>query len=273
MASYVLSEGLDQSAVSIEEITQLLAESLDDIAQSDEKLTQLATNHAILAEIVKPATPGGLSLLQKQEMNLKNFKWLGRTRLIQVISIFSMVAIFTLIIILSQNNFARGDLRDPVESITLVIVSYLGASFLLLYQANDNAVKGKYDPKYGSTYFIRILLGIIAGVLLAEIIPQFQGDDISDLPKIVLALIGGFSVNVVYRILVRVSESVESLFRGSMKSVIEAQVEANRLQHLSQSIQMRQAIASKLIALSGELPEQQKQQINELADQIITGLL
>ncbi len=238
--------------------------------------SQLIASHALLAKRVKPATPGSLSLLQKQEMSAKRFKWLGRTRLIQGLSIASVAAIILLVIILAANNFARMDLSNFAEATTLVLVSYIGASFLLLYQANENAIKGTYDPKYGSTYFIRVLLGMISGVLLAEILPlasnQNSGEPVSDVPKVVLALVGGFSVNVVYRILVRLSETVESLFQGDMQTLISSQIESNRLEQLSQSIEMRQGIATRLTRLSAQVSDQkQKDDIEDLINQVLKG--
>ena len=285
MASYSLSLGKDKSEGFINEIAQIAEfdytsefkeSQLTAVACSNEELEKLIRNHALLAKIVDPATPGSLSLLEKQETRRQSFKWLGRTRLIQVLSALTVLAIISLIILLPQYNFGREDLNPIMEVVILAILSYIGASFLLLYQANEIAVQGRYDPKYGATYFNRILLGIISGILLAEVIPTpqssgLEGNTQSDLPKILLALVGGFSANVLYRVLVRISETLESLFQGSLNARIEAQVQSKSLEQLNQSIEARKNIASKLVAMSTELPEQQKQEIAELATEIIKG--
>ena len=46
----------------------------------------------------------------------------------------------------------------------LIAAAGLGASFQALFQANRYVVAGTFDPKYESSYWIRFVLGLIAGL-------------------------------------------------------------------------------------------------------------
>ena len=99
----------------------------------------------------------------------------------------------------------------------LLTAAALGACFAALFQANRFIAEGTFDPKYESSYWIRVILGLIAGLLLSHMVP-LTNDDISKLSvtKPMLALLGGFSAAMVYRIISRLIEAVESLVRGKV---------------------------------------------------------
>ena len=50
-------------------------------------------------------------------------------------------------------------------------VAGMGASFAVLFEVNRYTLKAAFDPIYEPFYWIRFALGLIAGVLLAELVP------------------------------------------------------------------------------------------------------
>ena len=64
---------------------------------------------------------------------------------------------------------------------------------------------------------MRFIHGLIAGIVLPELIPV-QGDQALSRP--LLALLGGFSASVVYRLLSRLVDTLESLFQGDPREFL-----------------------------------------------------
>jgi hypothetical protein len=104
---------------------------------------------------------------------------------------------------------ATGDTK-LYNALELVAAAGLGAIFYGLHKANRYVTRGSYDPKYEASYWIRFTLGIVAGILLAVVL-EVGGN----LSKPVLALLGGFAAEAVYKILVRFVEMLETLVDGT----------------------------------------------------------
>ncbi len=122
-----------------------------------------------------------------------------------------------------------GDAARPVFWMTAFYLALagLGATFAVLYDARKHVVEGTYDPRLGSNYAIRIALGLISGLILAQILsdPELagvgSGDGAAPAPvgnlelfgKPVLALLGGFAAQLVYTALSRFVGALESMFQ------------------------------------------------------------
>ena len=95
----------------------------------------------------------------------------------------------------------------------------IGASFFILFKISHYIVNNKYNPKYESYYWIRFLLGLIAGLILASLIPEIPlipEEDLS-LARPALALLGGFSTVGVYSIL----ESLMNMVKSNVEEKID----------------------------------------------------
>jgi hypothetical protein len=106
----------------------------------------------------------------------------------------------------------------------------LGACFSVLYDARKFVVEGTYDPRVGSNYTIRVALGVVSGVLLAQILTDPEiGDNASGLQVFglpVLALLGGFGAQLVYTILMKLVAAAESIFEEDRREAILAREQA-----------------------------------------------
>ncbi len=122
---------------------------------------------------------------------------------------------------------------------------------------------GTFDPIYVASYWIRFVLGLLSGTILAIIIPieSIGHDDATTVLKgfgpTVLALLGGFSATVVYRILNRLITAVESLFRGETRSLVQAQEHAAKTRFAEQSVQDRLQLSGRLTKLQQQLSSSQ----------------
>jgi hypothetical protein len=169
----------------------------------------------------------------------------------------------------------------------LLAAAGLGACFAGLFQANRYIANSTFDPKYESSYWIRIVLGLMAGMILSELIPldifggggaENSGSGVTTstqaLGKPVLALLGGFSAAAVYRIIARIIDALESLVWGDGKETTAAQEQAARAQFESQLTQNRLSLASNLTKIqqklgSGASPEELKQELDKIMNNLI----
>jgi hypothetical protein len=180
-------------------------------------LDRLVRAHAELVHIVAPATPRTILLLSRERES--RLAMLGPVRLVRhmLIVVIVLLAAFVLLATSPEVNHGSGDIFTSsgmpllLNELFLLTAGGLGAAFSSLFTASRYIKAGTYDPKHESTYWLRLILGLMAGLLLPALIPM---GDAGELSKPLLALLGGFSASVLYRILERLVQTVESLVRG-----------------------------------------------------------
>jgi hypothetical protein len=210
---------------------------------------RLGQMHAQLAQLVAPATPRSLRLIREGSYN-RVLTFLGRVRLARLMTYLAIVLVAAFVVFAMKGSFSEKNAVGKAligsnllfgatgstkifNALELVAAAGLGAVFYALYKVNGYVIKGTYDPTYEPTYWTRFMMGIIAGVLLALVIPLQGG-----LAKPFLALLGGFSAQAVYKILIRFVEALEALIHGPeaekpedvRTEVAKVQVEAAKVQ-------------------------------------------
>jgi len=181
-------------------------------------LEQLVRAHTELVHIVAPATPRTILLLSRERES--RLAMLGPVRLVRHMLIVVIVLLVAFVVLATSPdvNHGSGDIFTSsgmpllLNELFLLTAGGLGAAFSSLFTASRYIKAGTYDPKHESTYWLRLILGLMAGLLLPALIPM--GADTGELSKPLLALLGGFSASVLYRILERLVQTVESLVRG-----------------------------------------------------------
>lgn len=187
-------------------------------------LTMLAALHSKLAALVSPAMPGTLQLLRAESCKSSKLHGvlgpLRNLRLLTIASFGCMAGFVLLSLSPAVNREAMASDIYTMHGLPLLTVlcfllssAGLGSTFHALFTAHGFIASATYDPRYDTSYWIRIGLGLVAGLLLAVLVPM-QGGDAPTLAKPLLALLGGFSAALVYRILRRLVDTVESLFHG-----------------------------------------------------------
>lgn len=259
MARYALTSGLVVPADAVEKLESIAAQArregpdsdspdltTDHSRAGDDVLSDtdgngivrlLATIHDQLARIVAPATPRTIHLLAMESAKGGFWHFLGPVPLVRRMMLAAIICLFAIVAL---------SLSDQVNMVNigkdwLVLSGYvllnnllfllasagLGASFQALFQANRYVVAGTFDPKYESSYWIRFVLGLIAGLLLAELVPLRSaeatetGGIIGGFGKPALAMLGGFASAVIYRLIHRLITAVESLVRGETRDIID----------------------------------------------------
>ncbi|MBL4604540.1 MAG: hypothetical protein JKY02_02410 [Flavobacteriaceae bacterium] len=97
----------------------------------------------------------------------------------------------------------------------LASISGLGVLFHLLKKISTSVEQSTLVPEESVNYIAQILLGIIAGLLLSEILSVYIHPDPKNatlLSKSVLALIGGFSSDAIFSILQGLILRVKNIF-------------------------------------------------------------
>ncbi|MCP4655512.1 MAG: hypothetical protein GY856_08850 [bacterium] len=241
----------------------------------------LARVHEQLARIVAPATPRTILLIAKEQQKKGFWLFLGPVPLVRGLMLAAVVFLVGLVCI-SLSEQVNGQVSWSTESgwsllleeLFLISAAGLGAAFTALFQANRYIVDGVFDPKYDASYWIRIVLGVIAGMILALLIPIEGSGSLKELTKPTLAMLGGFSVAVVYRILNRMVVAVESLVQGDSKDQVKSEVKAAQVRAEEEQGDNRLRLAAGLMSLKEQIgteakPEQIHQKLRQILGQLV----
>ncbi len=185
----------------------------------------LINAHNLLCKNVAPATPKSIVYTKKlYEKGTKKsiFNKLPLLRNLMILAVLFLIAF----IATGQSSLVNNDsLKDGImdsNGTSLVLnlfylasVAGLGVLFYLLKEVSTSLKKGTLVPEDYIAYMSQILLGIMAGLILSEILASYVVDpntNASMFNKSVLALIGGFSSDAIFSILQGVINKVKSIF-------------------------------------------------------------
>lgn len=244
-------------------------------------VSDLVRAHDHLARLVHPALPQTLVLLERERRRSGLLTMLGPVRLVRHLMLASGFFLFTFIAtsLSPYVNESSGDLFNSsglellVNEAFFLSAAGVGASFAALFQVNRYIAKGTYDPKFDASYWTRFILGLIAGIVLAELIPV-EGS----FTRPALALIGGFSASVVYRILTRIVETLESFVSGELPpgarpdSLLAGGAEVAGA-GVAIAAAERVKLAQALTTLRNEAVATGETALNEKLAEIVTGLV
>lgn len=246
-------------------------------------ISSLIGVHEKLVKIVEPAKPRTILLLEEESQQSGLFKFLGSVAFIRRMIMAAIICLVLFVTISlspeinnqpgSWNLFQSSGWSLLLKELFLLSAAGLGASFTALFKANRYIVEGTFDPKYESSYWIRFSLGFIAGMILATLIPIEKSME-ADFGKPLLAMLGGFSADLVYRIISRVIESLESLFRGDNKSLLQAQKQYTKVRAAEEDTQNRFKLAANIMKVQQNIdastnPEEIKKKIGKLMDDML----
>lgn len=242
-------------------------------------LLNLNATHGRLAKLVAPAMPKTLHLLDPEydsngQPIQSAFPWLGRIRLVRmmIVLVVLLVPVFVGLAVdagtrldsasgLFEGNF----LEKSQTALYLIVAASLGAAFAALTKAFRYIGNLSYDDKYEPSYWVRFVLGVVAGMILSVVLSQafvFNGSSSASgsgnqsatmlvtIP--LLALVGGFSSDLVYRILTRVVEALETLVKGSANDRVEAMQQDIEATVRTREFENRRRLAVEVIRFSQE---------------------
>jgi hypothetical protein len=243
---------------------------------------RLVHTHDQLVQVVTPATPRTLLLLSEDAADGK-LQMLGAVPLVRrmlgvsvvLLAVFLATALSPKVHSSSGDIFSESGIDLLINELFFLAAAGIGAAFAALFTANHYIAQGTYDPKFEASYWVRFVLGLIAGIVLASLIPLKAGaDGGGSFTRPFLALLGGFSAAVVFRILQRVVGTLESLVQGDSSDGEAAKQRLATSEAAQQRTQDQMRVSATLVKMreqlsSGASPEQMKASLDALLDDML----
>lgn len=111
-----------------------------------------------------------------------------------------------------KHGFGMSYWDELLKQLFFLSAAGLGALFAVLYPLTTAVAAGTYDENEDSAYIMRIVVGLISGMILGQMVEVESVGGLGGLSKPTLALLGGFSASLVFTILTRLVQGVESVF-------------------------------------------------------------
>lgn len=253
----------------------------------------LVAAHGRLAKLVAPATPATLLLMDRLS-HAQQGRWstFGAVKLVRQMMAVALASV-AIFIALSLSRYVGMDGTASVHSSGLSLLlnelfwiasAAIGASFAMLFQVDRYIADRTYDPAYAPSYWIKFMLGMIAGFILVALLPLPETDPTAAPGSVVettqtfteplIAMLGGFSASAVYGILMRLVAAVEGLFAGSATERAAVR-EAEAVQRASgAAAEGRIAVAGKLVQVQQQLaaggsPDEVARRLQEVVDALV----
>lgn len=262
-------------------------------------LEQLGRTHQTLSKLVAPALPGTLLLVREEAEKNPRLCFMGSVPLVRRMTAAAFLALVAFVA-LSTSDHISGDPDNfsilansgtslLINELFLLSAAAMGASFYALYRANNYLKRGNYDPDLEPTYWVQFTLGLMAGMILATVLPlggtmngvtstsagsESAIDAFKGLGKPLLALAGGFSSGAVYRILNQVVSAIESLVQGDVQARVAAQQQILQAGFAEQEVQTRIQLTNRLAQLQQQIdsssnPDEVRRQLGELQQELL----
>jgi|HubBroStandDraft_1064217.scaffolds.fasta_scaffold00147_27 hypothetical protein len=154
----------------------------DDRARTIDAATaaSLSKAHAALAQLIAPATPEAVLLLVEERRRHSPFYVFGPLPVVRQMLALALVSLLVMLGMGLHPDINQTSMSTPflvlsgipllVIEIYLLAAASLGSCFQNLQQINAYISAGTYDPRFQSTYWTRWVMGVIAGIILAQLI-------------------------------------------------------------------------------------------------------
>ncbi|MCY4046417.1 MAG: hypothetical protein OXE99_15245 [Cellvibrionales bacterium] len=194
---------------------------------SEQDVEHLMQLHHELSQMVAPAKPKTIALMAYEKQNPSKLYWLGPVRLIRGLSLLAIISLLVIVLVSTSSHVNLQSINDGLfqsegwilllNQVFLLGCASLGACFACLNKASRYIKEDTFDPKFDSTYWILIIMGLMGGLMIAELIPvrniSSSGESsLTGFEKPVAALLGGFSADLIYMILAKFTETISQLF-------------------------------------------------------------
>jgi len=187
------------------------------------KLDDLLNVHSLLIKNVQPATPKSinyLNIINKDGIQETSYNKIPLVRNLIFLAIFFLITFIVTALSPEVNNDSldKGIMENNGLSLLLNLtflcsIAGLGVAFYLLKSVSTAVQKGTLVPEDAIYYTALIFLGVIAGIILSEIISLYTpNNSITLFNKSILALIGGFSSDAIFSVLQSLITKIKQLF-------------------------------------------------------------
>lgn len=225
MTVFALSTGIGVPSDLMAQLDRAMVESdrgdTTDTPRADPavRIALLSSTHAELTRLIAPAKPGPLLLLAEDRRAYPFWNGFGAVPLVRrmlAVSVISLIVLLGTALSSQVNaeNMSKGLLGLqgwPLlwNEVFLFAASAVGAGLSNLRRLDRFISTCTYDQRFDSSYWSRLVMGVISGILLAQVLYSaiFGGnanataDGFSALNQPILALLGGFSADLVHDVL------------------------------------------------------------------------
>jgi uncharacterized integral membrane protein len=186
-------------------VPESVADTVHRAGLAEVDVRQLTRAHNELVRLVAPATPR--TILVVAEGRRSALSMLGPVRLVRQMLVVVILLLILFLVLASSHDvtstsgdfFQESGVPVLINGLFFLVAGGLGAAFSALFTAQRYIKEGIYDPKYESTYWLRFILGLMAGLLLPALVPLGSEGETGAITRPLLALLGGFSAAVLYR--------------------------------------------------------------------------
>lgn len=184
----------------------------------------LFSAYNLLCKNVAPATPKSITYTKSLYDNSVKKSLFNKLPLVRNLIILALVFLAAFIATslfpeVNNDSLDEGIMANSGKSLLLNLVflasvSGLGVVFYMLKDVSSSVKDGTLIPEDTIYYVALIVLGVIAGLIMSEILSLYNSDPngINLFNKAVLALIGGFSSDAIFSILQGVINKIKSIF-------------------------------------------------------------
>jgi hypothetical protein len=290
MMSHALGTGIPVPSWVAETLARLEAEEASEAHEVT--LSEIGRAHAELSRAIEPATPELMCLLYKGTDQIRLKESFGQVRIVRSFMVIAAasVALFVLVNLSEYANdpayasfFTSSGYPLFVNEVVYIVAASMGAAFSNLFQVSRSITRGTFSPSRESSYWVQYILGIVAGFLMGTILnittiaPKGNAAHASlNFSGVLLAIMGGFSANLVQKIIQRMIDALESIVRGSADQEIEAREQANKFK-TEESLAKARLRTTKLLSeiqrrlAAGESPESLGALLDQASKSVLTN--
>src|SRR6266545_2889311 len=180
MLRYASTRGMEippRAAYAVRELDNKRAEQGEKWLPEPQDAADLAATHVHLSRLVDPATPKSITLVNEQSPHSRWVALFGAVLVVRVMMVLAIVFLLAFLLLLPIVG------EDPAEAIAtgswgngflgaayIVLAAGLGVLFSQLFRINRQISRGQYDPTEDAAQVTTIVLGLIAGVILAMLL-------------------------------------------------------------------------------------------------------
>ncbi|MFY0628917.1 MAG: hypothetical protein JXR05_00975 [Flavobacteriaceae bacterium] len=189
----------------------------------------LINAHNLMSKSVAPATPKSIDYTREVKRSGKGKSIFNKIPLVRNLVVLAIIFLvlyigFGLFPQVNNQSIDKGILGtsslDNVWELFLNLgflasISGLGVLFHLLKKISTSVENSTLVPEESVNYISQVLLGIIAGLLLSEILSSYihsSAEDVNLMNKSLLALVGGFSSDTIFSLLQGLITRIKSIF-------------------------------------------------------------
>lgn len=217
-----------------EDIELLLRYALDTGKSIPDEVGQLLSEagfensflaHKLICESLAPATPETVKYILKYQK--KKTIFFSNIPLVRNFIFVAIVAIAGLITSglfpeVNHDTLSRGILNNNgipllINLIFLCSAAGIGAIFFILSQITKEVKNATLSTDDGTYYWTMLIMGMLSGLIMSEMIVLNQELDNQsvEMNRLLFALLGGFSSEIVFSIMQKIMEKVRDIIAGS----------------------------------------------------------